>query len=139
MRPVQLLTAALLLICVASTNAASIFLTYTGNNDVAGDGAVIVASGDVLQFDIIMDFSGSGEAVLGGGFDINFDGALVRVTQFANVFQCGGDICDFFPEPQMLDGVLQSIFFASFSGVTGPALLGRISFEFVGANGSGDS
>ncbi len=66
----KIITAISLTGLIACANAASISLNYVGEADVV-DGAVQVFVGDIVTFDVLMDFTD--EPTIGGGFDILFD------------------------------------------------------------------
>ncbi|MFK8014669.1 MAG: hypothetical protein AB8G17_04460 [Gammaproteobacteria bacterium] len=49
--------ASILVATMGVANAASVSLIYTGSNAIDDDGAIRANSGDVLSFDLVMDFS----------------------------------------------------------------------------------
>ncbi len=125
----KMIGAAALMGLMASANAASISLVYTGANDTDGTGAVIAAIGDVVTFDVVMDFSGDGERTLGGGFDIAFDTAGLAFESY-QVADFGDP---FFSRPaDLLDGLLESGAFGDFGGLSGPATVASVAFTVVG-------
>ena len=87
-------------------------------------------AGETVSFDVMMDFttddSGLGsDATLGGGFDIDFDPTALR---FDGLADAGLGDPGFGRDPDILSGLLESWGFASFNGLTGPALVGSVSF-----------
>ncbi len=124
---------------VTDADAASVSLAYAGANPIAGDGAILVADGDVLTFDIIWDFSGPGEATLGGGHDVVFDSSLLRFESFAfDPAICGISPCQL-RDPDILDGVVEGVAFGSLSPIVGPARLAFVTFTYTGAGFQGDT
>lgn len=94
-----------------------------------------LAPGDTVSFDIVMDFTtddnGLGSDItLGGGFDIVFDPTALQLQVFTNAML--GDP-QFGRDPDILSGLLESWGFADFNGLTGPELVGTVSFT-VSAN-----
>lgn len=128
----KVIGAAALMGMMASANAASLSLVYTGDNMIADDGAIMAANGDMLTFELIMDFSGDGEITLGGGFDINFDTAGL---QFVSYDSAGLGEASFGRDPDVEDGRLFSGGFGAFAGLTGPDLVATITFMAQGAPG----
>lgn len=129
----KVIGAAALTALMASANAASLSLVYSGDNDVSAGGVIQAQVGDALAFDLIMDFSGmqliggvmASEITIGGTFDIVFDtdGLIFDSYQSAGL----GDP-DFGRDPDVQDGLLFSGGFGSFAGLTGPALVATITF-----------
>lgn len=110
----------------ASVHAASVFL-------VPDSSTVGLVAGDLVSFDIIMDFStnnnGLGsDATLGGGFDIIFDPTFLAFDSLVNAGL--GDPA-FGRDPDILPGLLESWGFADFNGLTGPAFVGSVTFEVL--------
>ena len=126
----RLCAAFLLAACVSNTNAASLTLNYTGDNDVDASGAVIAQEGDLLTFELHMDFSD--EPILGGGFDINFDAAGLQFVSYA-----AADLGTptFRRTPDVFEGLLESGAFGEFDGLTGPALVSTMTFRVISSDG----
>ncbi|MEM6640000.1 MAG: VPLPA-CTERM sorting domain-containing protein [Pseudomonadota bacterium] len=128
----KLIGAAALTGVMATANAASLSLVYTGDNEVDTDGAILALAGDSLTFDLIMDFSGDGEATLGGGFDVNFD---AMGLEFAEYVSAGLGEQSFGRDPILEDGRLFNGAFGAFGGLTGPDLVATITFTVIGDAG----
>lgn len=126
----KVIGAAALMGMMASANAASLSLVYTGDADTAADGAILVQSGDSVTFDLIMDFSD--DPTIGGGFDINFDSAGLMFESYVGA---GLGDADFGRDPDVEDGRLFSGAFGSFNVLTGPELVATITFTAMGAPG----
>jgi hypothetical protein len=102
--------------------AATVSLVPTSGNTNS------VLDGDIITFDVVMDFTDVG-GPLGGGFDITFDsGALqfVSVTRNAAV----GDP-DLSRDPDVLTGRLESWAVGHFDGLATNAVLGSVSFQVL--------
>lgn len=124
-----LTVAFLLTVSISSVaSAASILLVPTSP-------IINVRASDLVTFDVVMDFSGDtnglgSDITLGGGFDIIFDSSQLQFQSLTNA-----NIGDFANrDPDIFDGLLESWSFASFDGLTGPALVGSVDF-FVLASG----
>ena len=119
---------AALLLCAGTVNAAFINLVPTTPVSDVNDG-------DLLSFDVVMDFSDlPNGGTIGGGFDIFFDsGALQFVSLVNNMIGDPG----FGRDPDILDGLLESWAIAAFNGITGVNVLGSVVFEVL--NTMGDS
>ncbi|MFK7886460.1 MAG: VPLPA-CTERM sorting domain-containing protein [Gammaproteobacteria bacterium] len=127
----KMIGAAALMGVMASANAASMSLMYTGDNQMI-DGVIQAEGGDALTFDLIMDFSGDGEITLGGGFDINFDAAGLTFDTYQSA---GLGEASFGRDPEVQDGRLFSGAFGAFAGLTGPATVATITFIANGEAG----
>ncbi|MFK8014599.1 MAG: VPLPA-CTERM sorting domain-containing protein [Gammaproteobacteria bacterium] len=115
---------------MASANAASLSLIYTGGATGGSDGSVVnVAANDVITFDLMMDFSGPGETTLGGGYDVIWDANL-----FGDVVWTSGELGeeDLRRDPDRVGDSLYNGGFAAFNGLSGPDLVGSISFTVIG-------
>jgi hypothetical protein len=137
----KMIGAAALMGVMASANAASLSLVYTGENAVV-DGVVQAEAGDALTFDLIMDFSGmqmigdsmQSEITLGGGFDIAFDSSLLAFDSYVGNENAGFE-SSFTRDPEVEDGLLTGGAFGAFGGLTGPDLVATITF--IAAEGPG--
>lgn len=133
----KVIGAAALMGFMASANAASLSLVYTGGSTIqdpiADDGAILVNDGDMLTFDLIMDFSGDGEITLGGGFDINFDEAGLSFVDYTSA---GLGEASFGRDPDVEAGRLFSGAFGAFAGLTGPDLVATMTFMASGPEGT---
>lgn len=112
--------------CVA--NAASILLT-------PGSNITDVRAGDLVTFDIVMDFStdtvGLGiDTTLGGAFNVVFDPNALEFEFLFNA-EIGDPL--FGRDPDILPGLLESWGFADFDGLTGPSHVGRVVFSVLPA------
>ena len=122
----QTLTALGALLLVGSTHAASLSLVYTGNADVTDDGVILALPGEVITLDLVMDFSGPGEGILGGGFDINWDADAFDFVDYASA---GLGEPSFARDPDVEPGRLFSGAFGAFGGLSGPDLVATITFQ----------
>lgn len=112
-------------------NAASLSLNYTGSNALADDGAVLARYGDLLTFELIMDFSE--EPTIGGPFDIVFDDDGL---QFVSYLSAGLGEPFFGRDPDHVGGgLLFGGGFGSFTGLTGPDLVATVTFLAQGPTG----
>lgn len=129
----KLIGAAIVALCMSSAHAVSLSLVYTGGSSVDeprpadGDGAILANNGDVLTFELIMDFSDW--PTIGGGFDINFDAAGLSFLSYQSA---GLGDPDFGRDPDVEDGRLFSGAFGSFNGLVGPDLVATIQFVVDG-------
>ncbi|MEO1575670.1 MAG: VPLPA-CTERM sorting domain-containing protein [Pseudomonadota bacterium] len=121
-----------LLVFTGGVQAASLSLIYTGDIAVADDGAILATNGDLLTFDLIMDFSGPGEITLGGGFDIVWDTAGFEFVEYVSA---GLGEASFGRDPEVQDGRLFSGAFGAFAGLTGPDLVATLTFRVMGPPG----
>ena len=121
-----LLLTALLILAVSTAQAASITLVVT--SPTTG-----LVPGDLVSFDIVMDFSGDTnglgtDVVFAGGFDVTWDPAML---EFQSLVNAGLGQPIFAREPDLLHGRLQSWAFGSFPGLTGPDLVGSVFFAVL--------
>ncbi|MFK8016595.1 MAG: VPLPA-CTERM sorting domain-containing protein [Gammaproteobacteria bacterium] len=114
---------------MASANAASVSLIYTGGNDIDDDGAILAAGGDVLSFDLVMDFTD--RITLGGGFDVNWDTAGLGNVEYTSA---GFGDPSFGRDPVMEDGRLFNGAVGNFNGLT-EGTIASISFTVIGTEG----
>lgn len=122
----KLIGAAALMGVMATANAASVSLVYTAGSTIdeaiADDGAILANSGDMLTFELVMDFTDI--PTLGGGFDINFDtGGL----SFVSYDSAGLGEPSFGRDPDVEDGRLFSGAVGAFGGIT-EGLIATITF-----------
>lgn len=109
-------------------NAASISIVYVGTNEVDPGGKVLADTGDLLVFDMVMDFTD--HPTIGGGFDILFDTSALGFVSLIEAQPCMDFAC---PDQDPTDGRLQTGF-ASFTPLTGPALVASVTFQVTGDN-----
>ena len=115
--------------CISvAAQAASVTLAYQGDNEVASDGAIFVSDGDVLTFEIVVDFSDT--PTLGGGLDIVYDPTRLDAMNFIRLC-CGGS---FVVEPDTLPGRVFNLAFGQFGGIT-TDLVATIDFAYAGVGG----
>lgn len=115
----QLLAVLPLLGASATASAASLFLVP--------DAVQNVVDGDILSFDIHMDFSG--DPAIGGAFDISFDSsALAFVSFFRN--ESIGDP-GFARDPDILDGLLDDWALGAIDGIPDIAIVGSVQFQVL--------
>lgn len=112
------------------SQAASLSLVYTGASPVNDDDAIIAQVNDILTFDIVMDFTD--EPTIGGGFDIVFDTSVFAFDSFVNN-EIGED--GFGRDPDVMSGLLESWAFGGFAGLSGPDIVGSVSFVYLGGFG----
>lgn len=110
-----------------TTQAAFITLTPT-------TAVLDVNDGDTIVFDITMDFTS--EPTIGGGFDIAFDATALQLQSY-NRFDVGDPILG--RDPDNLAGLLSGWAFYAFNGVSGPALIGNVTFQVLTSMGVGTS
>ncbi|MFK7888400.1 MAG: VPLPA-CTERM sorting domain-containing protein [Gammaproteobacteria bacterium] len=126
----KMVLSAILLASMSAANAASASLIYMGTNDLDDDGAVVAAVGDILSFDLVMDFSS--QITIGGGFDINWDANAFALDSYVSV-EHGGPLLS--RDPVLEDGRLFNGFIRDFAGLT-VATIASLSFEVIGLSGS---
>lgn len=116
-----------LLCAAAAANAASLSFVYTGDNNVDNDGHIVASVGDLIDFDIVMDFTD--EPTIGGGFDVFFTTDSLQFESWESL-----NIGDGPRQPRIYEqlGLIEDAAFGSFNPLTGPATLARVSFIFLG-------
>lgn len=112
---------------VGSAHAASIV--------IVPQGSTVISPGDTITFDVMLDFTtndnGLGsDRTLGGGFDIIFDPAALQFDSLVNA-DFGDPLLS--RDPDVLSNRLESWGVADLDGMTGPALLGTVSFSALPA------
>ncbi len=120
-----ILTAALCVALGPGANAASISLIYTGDRPIS-DGFIDAPPGTILTFEVLMDFTDL--PTFGGGFDVIFDSDRAQFDSLVN-FDIGNP--EFSRDPDIMDGLLESWGFASFSTIAGPAIVGTLTFTVL--------
>ncbi len=87
--------------------------------------------GDLVTFDLVIDFSGEG-GTLGGGLDVLFDSAAL---DFISVNRAAVGDEDFSRDPDSLSDLLESWAVGDFDGLadSGPVLLGSVQFQVLPA------
>ncbi|MFK8017311.1 MAG: VPLPA-CTERM sorting domain-containing protein [Gammaproteobacteria bacterium] len=121
---------AALLATGASANAVSISLIYLGANNLDDDGAIPAQAGDVLEFDLVMDFTS--RPTIGGGFDVSWDTANFDFNGFTSA---GLGNPDFFREPVVMDGLLFNGGVGDFNGIF-QGVIATLSLTYFGGEGS---
>ncbi|MFK8014667.1 MAG: VPLPA-CTERM sorting domain-containing protein, partial [Gammaproteobacteria bacterium] len=114
---------------IASAQAASVSVVYTGSNDVGDDGAVMGVPGEVLTFDLVMDFSD--RITLGGGFDVTWNSGGLTFVEYASA---GLGDPNFGRDPVLQNGRLFNGAVGNFNGLT-VGTIATISFTIVGTPG----
>lgn len=109
-----------------AANAALISLVPTSPVDDLNDG-------DIVSFDVVMDFSDYANGTLGGGFDIFFDSSVLQLVSFFRDPSIGDP--DFSRDPDVLDGLLESWAVGAFLGLDPVNLLGNVVFEVLSTAG----
>jgi hypothetical protein len=89
------------------------------------------AIGDSFSFNVVVDFTG--DPTLGGGFDVMFDSAVLGFVSY-DASTCNVN-CDagFGRAPDVSDGLLSGIAFGQFNGITGPGIVGTVTFAAIGS------
>lgn len=135
----KMIGAAALMGVMASANAASISLVYTGGASLGTDtdGAALAAVGDVLSFDIVADFTD--QPTIGGGWDIAFNSDAFAYGEYTlDPTGLGPGVLDpgFSSAPCTTTtcedpGVLLSAAFGNFNGYGLDAVVASITFTAV--------
>ena len=120
-KPFKVFGALLVLGLASVSNAASINLVPT----TAIDG---VLPGDIVSFDIVLDFSD--ENTLGGGLDLTFDESQLSLVSFTNTVILGDPSFGRPPDYVPGSGLLESWGVGDFNGIAG-GLMGQVSFEVL--------
>lgn len=89
--------------------------------------ALVQNPGDVFTLDLMMDFSG--DATLGGGIDIFYDADAISFLSFDFSTSTLNLDPAFSRLPDEQPGVLSGLAFGHFDGVSGPGVVGTLSFE----------
>jgi hypothetical protein len=132
MKTIRILGAAATLLIMSTSNAASLSLEYVGNNNVV-DGVVQAQVGDVLIFNVVMDFSDTfilngvevSSATLGGGFGVEFDPEILEYDSYLSS-GIGDDLLR--RDPDVSNGLLSDAGFGDVGGLTGPDVVAAITF-----------
>lgn len=127
----QLLILTAFFALAASAQGGSLNLIYTGDADVNDNGNPLVAAGDLVTFDFILDFSGT--PTYGGGFNINWD---IGVFDFVSYTAGGLGDAGFGRDPDFTPGSLTNGGVGSFVGLTGPDLVASLVFVYNGGMGT---
>lgn len=101
-------------------NAASISLLPKSNTSA-------VVTGDIVSFDIMMDFTG--EPTLGGGLNIYFDPSALQFESFYRSTSLGDP--QFSRDPDIFDGVLENWGVGSLDGLPEVAILGNLRMPVI--------
>ncbi|MFK7888398.1 MAG: VPLPA-CTERM sorting domain-containing protein [Gammaproteobacteria bacterium] len=118
---------------MSAANAVNVALTYTGSNAIDDDGAILATVGDILTFDLTLDFSY--RITTGGGFDINWDAAAIA---FDNYQSAGLGSTFFGRDPVLEDGRLFNGAVGDFNGLT-TGTIATVSFQVIGLTGSSNT
>jgi len=121
---------AILFAMSVSANAVSISLVYLGANNLDDDGAILAQAGDVLEFDLVMDFTS--HPTIGGGFDVSWDTANFNFNNFTSA---GLGNPDFYREPVVRDGLLFNGGDGDLNGIS-QGVIATMSFTYFGGEGS---
>ncbi len=113
-----------------STQAARLSLIYTGSGNLNNDGALIAAAGDLVSFEVWMDFTDN--PTIGGGFDVHFNSVALEFESLERTTNCSDPDCGGWREPEVSDGLIQDWRAGDFNdGLAGPLALGLITFTFL--------
>ena len=121
MKTVKSIGSALLLALASASNAASIDIVPTTPIDA-------VLPGDIVSFDIVLDFSD--EPTLGGGLDVTFDEDFLALVSFTDTVILGDPAFGRPPDYIPGSGRLESWGVADFNGISG-GLMGQVSFQLI--------
>ena len=86
-----------------------------------------VNTGDIVSFEIVMDFRFN--PTLGGGFDIVFDPTAIAFVSFYRDPSIG--VPEFSSDPDIQVGLLENWFVFDFAGLPTTATLGSVVFEIL--------
>lgn len=125
-KPLKAFGVLVLLSLTASANAASVSLVPTTAVDD-------VLAGDVVSFDIMMDFTG--EATIGGGFDIVFDENALQFDSVNRNLALGEP--DFSRDPTPGPGLLDDWVVSAFNALPETANMGSVNFTVLPGLGGG--
>lgn len=113
--------AAVFAACTAVSQAATVSLSPSSQN---------IALGNPFSLQLNMDFTG--DPTLGGGIDIFYDSSLLTFVSFS--FNPGlGDDTGQQRQPDVLTNELNGLAFGNFAGLSGPSLVGTLTFNTIGA------
>lgn len=116
-RSIAYLMASAMMLSFGVANSATISLLPMNQN---------VAFGDTVSLQLTMDFTD--DATLGGGLDVFYDDSVLQFVSFT--FDAGlGDDIELQRQPDVLTGELDALAFGSFSGLSGPSLIGTFLFN----------
>lgn len=90
-----------------------------------------LATGDLVSFDVFIDFSDVG-GTLGGGFDVRWDPAALG---FVDLASAGLGDPGFGRDPDIFSGLLESWAVADFNGIVS-GLVGSLRFEVLAGMGA---
>jgi len=111
---------ALLLNSASAVHAASISFSNT---------SVTAGLGDLITFDVLMDFTG--DSTLGGGTDIFYDASILSYQSFDFSTTTLALDSDFSRSPDVLFNELEGLAFGNFNGLSGPGVVGTLTFQVV--------
>ncbi len=117
-KPFKVLGALALLGFGTMANAATVSLTPSGD--------LLVLPGDVLTFQIDIDFTAEG-GTLGGGFDLTYDASQLQLVEFQSAGL--GDPA-FGRDPDVTPGLLESWGVGDFAGIQA-GTVGTVTFEVL--------
>ncbi len=121
MKPLKSIGSVLLLCLASTSHAASIDIVPTSPIDG-------VLPGDIVSFDIVLDFSE--EPTLGGGLDVTFDEDFLALVSFTDTVILGDPAFGRAPDYIPGSGRLESWGVGDFNGISG-GLMGQVSFELI--------
>lgn len=112
-----------------SAQAASLDLRYTGSNQLIEPGVITASVGDVLTFEIDLDFTD--DPVLGGGFDIAFTESRLDFLSY-EIFDFGDPMLG--RAPDVGNGLLSNAAVGSFTGIS-LGVVAEVSFLVTSVGG----
>ena len=112
---------AVLAVFAAVSQAATISLSPSSQN---------VALGNPVSLQLNMDFTG--DPTLGGGIDIFYDSSLLTFVSFSFNPSLGDDTGQQ-RQPDVLTNELNGLAFSSSTGLSGPSLVGTLTFNTISA------
>jgi hypothetical protein len=93
------------------------------------DTAVAANVGDTISLNILMDFTD--DATLGGGTDIFYDASVLSFQSFDFSTTTLALDPTFSRVPDVLTNELEGMAFGSFAGLTGPGIVGTLTFQAI--------
>jgi hypothetical protein len=116
-RTLAILVTTVLLVMASSARAASIWLNPVTQTAVIGEQA---------SFELHMDFSS--DPTLGGGIDIFYDSTMLQFVSFVFDASLGDDLA-VRRDPDVLTGTLNGLAFGKDTGLSGPSIVGVLTFD----------
>ena len=101
-----------------------------------GNASVTAGVNDIITIDLLMDFTD--DATLGGGTDIFFNDAVLSFQSFD--FSSTTLVLDpafsRLPDADVLAGKLEGMAFGNFGGLSGPGVIGTLTFQAIAVGDS---